>query len=103
MFAPERCDDFRQQVRAGNARRDHGKCANGRPAELGDAPGGLRLWVGSRVAEFDADGRVRFAAAKGVQKLVMRVDTAARAGTTLRLTVEPAEGSTARVTPVTGP
>jgi putative heme-binding domain-containing protein len=68
-----------------------------------DDPAGVRLWVGSRVAEIDAAGAARFAPATGRQQLVLRVDTALRERPTLRLTVEPAPGSTARATPVGGP
>ncbi|GIW88403.1 MAG: hypothetical protein KatS3mg108_2727 [Isosphaeraceae bacterium] len=67
-----------------------------------DDPSGLRLWFGARVVELDASGAARFDAPKGTHRLILRVDTASRSRPTLRLTLQPDAGSSARVVPAGG-
>ncbi len=63
---------------------------------------GVRLWVNSRPTELDGE-TARVNLAKGVQRLIVRVDTTERGVPEVRLTVETPEGSSARFTPVGGP
>jgi putative heme-binding domain-containing protein len=75
--------------------------AAGRLALRLDSAEGVALWLNSRPVAFEGD-RAAIDAAEGLQRLVFRVDTAARKAQTLRVEVSKPPGSEAQFTVIGG-